>query len=82
MKNETYRFYYTCPYCGANLDHGERCDCRYTITTKDGKTGETSEIKADIIGHVKTKNQDIPLVNLKMLDDSKYLKEVKNVKRK
>lgn len=20
-------FYYTCPYCGANLDAGERCDC-------------------------------------------------------
>ena len=21
-------FYWTCPFCGANLDHGERCDCR------------------------------------------------------
>lgn len=20
--------YHTCPYCGANLDPGERCDCR------------------------------------------------------
>ena len=20
--------YKTCPYCGAHLDHGERCDCR------------------------------------------------------
>ena len=20
-------YYWTCPYCGANLDHGERCDC-------------------------------------------------------
>ena len=19
--------YWTCPYCGSNLDHGERCDC-------------------------------------------------------
>jgi hypothetical protein len=19
--------YWTCPYCGANLDHGEKCDC-------------------------------------------------------
>lgn len=24
--NET--FYWTCPYCGANLDPGELCDCR------------------------------------------------------
>lgn len=22
-------FYYTCPDCGANLDPGERCDCRW-----------------------------------------------------
>lgn len=21
-------FYWTCSFCGANLDHGERCDCR------------------------------------------------------
>ena len=21
-------FYWTCPYCGANLDPGESCDCR------------------------------------------------------
>lgn len=20
--------YYSCPYCGANLDPGERCDCK------------------------------------------------------
>ena len=20
--------YYSCPYCGNNLDHGERCDCK------------------------------------------------------
>lgn len=20
-------YYHTCPYCGANLDPGERCDC-------------------------------------------------------
>lgn len=20
--------YRTCPFCGAHLDHGERCDCR------------------------------------------------------
>lgn len=22
------RYYGTCPHCGANLDPGERCDCR------------------------------------------------------
>lgn len=21
-------YYHTCPYCGCNLDPGERCDCR------------------------------------------------------
>ena len=21
------RYYWTCPLCGANLDHGEKCDC-------------------------------------------------------
>ena len=26
MKRETY--YWTCPYCGANLDPDETCDCR------------------------------------------------------
>ncbi len=25
MKHQHY--YLTCPYCGANLDPGERCDC-------------------------------------------------------
>lgn len=26
MNRETY--YWTCPYCKANLDPGERCDCQ------------------------------------------------------
>ena len=21
-------FFWTCPYCEANLDHGEKCDCQ------------------------------------------------------
>lgn len=34
-------YYHTCPECGANLDPGERCDCRreqllVTITLDDG----------------------------------------------
>lgn len=23
-----YRYYRVCPYCGAHLDPGEKCDCR------------------------------------------------------
>lgn len=26
--NESKRLYWTCPNCGANLDHGEKCDCK------------------------------------------------------
>jgi hypothetical protein len=28
MKNTTNKKCKTCPFCGANLDYGERCDCR------------------------------------------------------
>ena len=28
------RDYYTCTKCGANLDHGERCDCTKPQTPK------------------------------------------------
>lgn len=28
MKKSSY--YWTCPHCGANLDPGEKCDCRQT----------------------------------------------------
>lgn len=31
-KNHTY--YWTCPYCGSNLDPGEKCDCQ-KIKTHD-----------------------------------------------
>ena len=38
--------YRTCPYCGANLDPGERCDCEKksapdAANIRDGKAGET-----------------------------------------
>lgn len=33
-------YYGTCPFCGANLDPGEKCDCR-----QDG--GEEKEEKND-----------------------------------
>lgn len=30
-------YYRTCPYCGAHLDPGERCDCR------EGQSGANSQ---------------------------------------
>ncbi len=32
-KQRTY--YHTCPYCGANLDPGERCDCERNDSKED-----------------------------------------------
>lgn len=33
----THPYYWTCPYCGSNLDPGERCDCRdeKSVTIKE-----------------------------------------------
>jgi len=28
--------FYICPFCGATLDHGETCDCRFKYTIKEG----------------------------------------------
>lgn len=25
------KYYWTCPHCGANLDPGERCDCKEAL---------------------------------------------------
>ena len=30
-------YYWTCPYCGANLDPGEPCDCRKEDPADDYK---------------------------------------------
>lgn len=30
-------YYWTCPYCGAHLDHGERCDCQNNTWTRERK---------------------------------------------
>ena len=43
--------YRTCPYCGANLDPGERCDCEKNsapdaANIRDGKAGETPNTKS------------------------------------
>lgn len=29
------RGYWTCPHCGANLDHGECCDCDFGMRTPE-----------------------------------------------
>lgn len=43
-------YYRTCPYCGANLDPGERCDCQDNKKTalsaanaEDGKVEKVLE---------------------------------------
>lgn len=33
-------FYKTCPFCGANLDPGEKCDCRDTEKEEEEKEDE------------------------------------------
>lgn len=36
-KGGKFMYYHTCPYCGANLDPGERCDCLSRIRGKSPK---------------------------------------------
>lgn len=31
--------YKVCPYCGANLDAGEKCDCRDEVATSQQENG-------------------------------------------
>ena len=40
---EKHTYYHTCPYCGANLDPNEKCDCQQhdEVTEKS----EESEVK-------------------------------------
>lgn len=33
-------FYKTCPFCGANLDPGEKCDCRDEQRKEEEKKDE------------------------------------------
>lgn len=39
-------YYYTCPYCGANLDPGESCDCQ---KEPDTSSTVTEKSKPDTI---------------------------------
>ena len=36
-------YYYTCPYCGANLDPGETCDCQKDHNDPSTNVTEKSE---------------------------------------
>ena len=37
-------YYWTCPYCGANLDPGEKCDCDKSDITLGVKMMRTARI--------------------------------------
>lgn len=41
-RNKIMAYYYTCPDCGANLDPGEKCDCREIH--EDNYAGELHQI--------------------------------------
>lgn len=38
-------YYHTCPYCGANLDPDERCDCLSRIRGKALKWGAMDGVR-------------------------------------
>ena len=37
---EKHTYYHTCPYCGANLDPNEKCDCQDTEVTEKSQESE------------------------------------------
>ena len=43
-RTHTATYYHTCPYCGANLDPGESCDCQTTAQTEDPPTENVSTV--------------------------------------
>ena len=40
-------YYRTCPYCGAHLDSGERCDCQEEQNRNKTGTTKTANLKGD-----------------------------------
>lgn len=52
MKEHTY--YWTCPYCGANLDPGEKCDCPMSL----GIDVDYPDVKPSISNKVKGGEKD------------------------
>ena len=50
------KYYMTCPYCGANLDPGESCDCE---KTHKGSEKQKQEVKRNWkIGRTKHGHQN------------------------
>lgn len=45
--------FHTCPYCGANLDPGEKCDCR----TNDSPLEPLSDLLWKELGYVPTEDE-------------------------
>lgn len=43
-RTHTATYYHTCPYCGANLDPGETCDCQTTAQTENPPTEKVSTV--------------------------------------
>lgn len=39
-------YYHTCPYCGANLDPDEHCDCLTRIRGKAPKNNHMEDMRA------------------------------------
>ena len=46
-------YYTTCPYCGAHLDPGEKCDCR---EEKTAKVSRREEIRKEPVNYVEERN--------------------------
>ncbi len=46
-------YYHTCPYCGANLDPDERCDCFSRIRGKSPKWNSMDGVRARVAQEVR-----------------------------
>ena len=72
-------YYWTCPYCGANLDPGEKCDC--DEARKD--RGEKKIIKESCSGFRRNKKSMIatkkPYISI---DKPKTLADLHSIKKR
>jgi 5-methylcytosine-specific restriction endonuclease McrBC regulatory subunit McrC len=73
MYGKQHTYYYTCPYCGANLDPGETCDCQKITEQSDDTINEKENLSMNIRGE----NDVLPFVTLeditKMKKDMNYV---------
>ena len=51
-------YYRTCPYCGVNLDPGERCDCRDEKTAADAANTGDGEVEQGLTDAVSASNNN------------------------